>query len=249
MKTYLFVLVTLILCSISVYAQKGDCYYYYNNTKIDIPINEKFIAVYFDQLLEDTLINTKDIKDVSSSFDINSMNAKVFEIYNNANYEEVTSSLRKNTNIKSVEPIIGDSIMCSNHFYVKLLQVSDTIRLKQLANSLNCNVIRSLPYCNNWYEIESLKGSNTTVITKANAFYESGLFDKVDYGFIFNYSAKCVSDPMYYNQWGINTNSSYQIKACGAWAITTGNSNVKVAIIIALILCMISVHSLVLRDL
>lgn len=231
MKKNLFVLLVFALYSILGFAQKGDCFYYYNNAKINIPINEKFVVVYFEQQLENALIDTKDIKDVSRSFGINDESAKVFEICNNANYGEVTSNLRRNTNVKSVEPVIGDSIMCSNHFYVKLLQSSDSILMKQLAKQLNCIVIRPLPYCRNWYEIESLNGSNTTVITKANVFYESGLFDKVDYGFILKYSASCVSDPQYSNQWGINENSTYQINACGAWSITTGNSNVKVAVV------------------
>ena len=231
MKKYLLFLFALTLCSFGSYSQKGDGFYYYNKSKIDIPINEKFIVVYYDQFIEDALIDRGDVKDVSWSFGINDENAKVFEICNNANYGEVTSNFRKNINVKSVEPVVGDSILCSNHFYVKLVQVSDTILLKHLADSLNCNVVRTLPYCNNWYEIESLKGSNTTVITKANIFYESGLFDKVDYGFILRYSINCVSDPLYSNQWGVNENSTYKINACDAWSITTGNSNVKVAVL------------------
>ena len=227
----LFVLIILVLCSYGCFAQKGDCHYYYNKTKIDISINEKFIVVYSNHLLVDTLIEKGYIKDVSRSFGVDGNNIKVFEINSIVDYESITSSMRKNNNVKSVEPIVGDSIMCSNRFYVKLLQASDTTLLKQLADSLNCNVVEALPYCSNWYEIESLSGSTTTVITKANIFYESGMFDKVDYGFIFRYYLNCVSDPMYSNQWGVNANSAYQINACDAWSITTGNSNVKVAII------------------
>jgi len=230
MKKSLFILFAVALYSVCGFSQKGDCFYYYNNTKIDIPINKKFIVVYSEKLLEDPLIETKDIRDVSKSFGIEDKNAKVFEICNNANYDEVTSDLRRNISVNSVEPVVGNSIMCSNHFYVKLFQESDTFLLKHLADSLNCNVVRKLPYCNNWYELESLQGSNTTVITKANVLHESGLFDKVDYGFIFRYSVNCVSDPFYSNQWGINANSTYQINACGAWSITKGISNVKVAV-------------------
>ena len=94
MKKYLLFLFALTLCSFGSYSQKGDGFYYYNKSKIDIPINEKFIVVYYDQFIEDALIDRGDVKDVSWSFGINDENAKVFEICNNANYGEVTSNFR-----------------------------------------------------------------------------------------------------------------------------------------------------------
>ena len=121
MKKILFVLLLLTLYGVVVFSQTEDSFYYYRKDKINIPINEKFIVVYSEsQQFGDALIDTKDIKDVSMAFGVNDENAKEFEIRNNANYGEVTSNLRRNSNVKSVEPVIGDSMMCSNRFFVKL---------------------------------------------------------------------------------------------------------------------------------
>jgi|GEM_PF-5508572 len=70
MSKNLLTLLVFVLCSILCYSQKGDCYYYYNKNKIEIPINEKFIVVYPDQLIKDSLIENGYIKNVSKSFGV-----------------------------------------------------------------------------------------------------------------------------------------------------------------------------------
>lgn len=53
------------------------------------------------------------------------------------------------------------------------------------------------------------------------------MFEDIDPGFIFEFQTNtCVNDSDFNLQWGMNS-----IQACSAWSITSGNPNVKVAVI------------------
>ena len=118
----------------------------------------------------------------------------------------------------------------SNHFYVKLKNDSDTTQLKQIAMETKTEVLREVLYTDKWYVLEASKESVSNSLDVSNIFYESGYFDKVDPGFILDLSRNCASDTRYSEQWTIN-NTGIDINACDAWDMTTGSSNIIIAVI------------------
>ncbi|MBO4656006.1 MAG: S8 family serine peptidase [Bacteroidales bacterium] len=60
----------------------------------------------------------------------------------------------------------------------------------------------------------------------SNMFYESGLFQNVDPGFVYELSVNCLTDNEFDAQWGMR-----DIRACYAWMITKGDPSVSVAIV------------------
>jgi len=149
------------------------------------------------------------------------------------NYDKVCSKFLKLTKIKTIEQVIGDTlpVMMSNLFYVKLKKEVDTLLLKKMATNTKTNILRKVPYCDNWYALEISKKSISNCLDVSNIFSETGYFDKIDPGFIFNFSNEaCFSDARYSEQWVIDGIGA-DINACSAWGITKGTNNISVAII------------------
>lgn len=147
-------------------------------------------------------------------------------------YDSVYHSLQNLKDMKSIGYVIGDSlpVMVSNIFYVKLKDETDTSLLKQVALQTNTDILRKVLYTNNWYALEVNQESNSNSLDIANIFSETNYFDKIDPGFILNFTNNCVSDSRFNEQWGIN-NSGIGINACAAWNLTTGTNGITVAVI------------------
>jgi subtilisin family serine protease len=120
--------------------------------------------------------------------------------------------------------------MISNLFYVKLKDEKDTLLLKKVAGYTKTKIIRKVYSIKKWYVLEVTKESTSNCLDLSNYFTETNYFDKIDPGFVFEFSTNCVSDSRYNEQWAID-NTGIDIHGCGAWNVTTGSSNVIVAII------------------
>ena len=153
----------------------------------------------------------------------------------------------------------GDKIALSKHFYVKLKNESDFSLLEQKAQEYNFAIIKQNEFMPLWYSLECTKYTVENALTLSNLLYESGLFKTAFPNFIsletevFQNNAtfdttenltNCINDTYFNKQWGLeNTGqqiSSFpnifatngiDINACQAWNITTGNNNIKVAVI------------------
>lgn len=69
----------------------------------------------------------------------------------------------------------------------------------------NCEIIEEVPYMSLWYTLRTSLA--TDALTMANRFHDSGYFEDIDPGFIFNFQPNCTNDPDFYRQWGLrNTN-------------------------------------------
>lgn len=142
------------------------------------------------------------------------------------------NSLTKDDNIVAIEYVIGDSILrpISNKFYIRLRKLSDISLLKQLAEEIGCKIGGPTKFDEYWIRLYSEKESMLNSLDASNYLYETGLFEDVDPGFIFNFKDHSVpSDPYYTSQW--NLNGIYGIQADNAWGITKGSSSVTVAVV------------------
>ena len=226
MKNRIIFLTIIVLYNLQCQAQinKDSTYYYYHGQRIYIPLNNKEFALYF----EDS-ISAKSSGLVTKKVYTNP--TMMHCVIVNDNYDNIVNSLKQLRGIKSVEPVIGydKTTAVSNLFYVKLKNETDFEKMEKLADSMNVSIARKLDFTKNWYALQTDVRSKGNSIVMSNLFWETGWFEDVDPGFIFQFSpcSSCVTDSFFSSkQWGMQA-----IHACDAWNLTTGNSNVKVAVI------------------
>lgn len=226
MKIKLLFISLLITVNIICQAQnnKDSVFYYYHGRQIHIPLNKNEFMLYF----EDS-VSAKRSGLVSEKYFSNT--AMILHKQINNNYDSIVDSFKHLHGIKSVEPVIGHdkTTAVSNLFYIKLKKEEDFEKMKKLADSLHVSVVRKLDFTKNWYALQTSVRSKGNSIAMANLFWGTGWFEAVDPGFIFRFSScsSCVTDSSFSSkQWGMQ-----HINACDAWNLTTGNSNVKVAVI------------------
>lgn len=242
MKAKYFFSILFSLITFYSNAQNDDNiqeFYYYKGEKIPLKINRNRLVIYFDensnfeqQIEKVHKVDRRAIINENHSKNGKKIHSLELILPNPEMYNDVYSSFRKNINIKSVGLVVGDtlSVMLSNYIYVKLKSEIDTLILKQKLLEINTETTRNVTFCEKWYAIEVTNKSGSNSLNIANYLAESGLFDKVDPGFIFDFSSNCVTDTRFSEQWSINT-SDVDINACNAWNLTRGNNNVVLAII------------------
>lgn len=215
-------------------------YYWYQDQKLEItPVrNLYYIASADSSILESMQFNSKDISISSSlergySYAQNKSFWKVVEI----DVGKATSATINATYLASelnseniyIAPVFGenneDYISTSEFFYVKIKSSEDSQLLKEIATEFSAEIIKEIEYMPNWYLLKS--PINSHGLAMSNLFYETGKFEEVDPGFMFDFKPDlCTSEPNETSQWGL-----YKINACDAWQMTKGNSNVTVAVI------------------
>lgn len=234
MKKMLF-LISLAL-NFVLYSQPSDTlknYYYFNNDRINLSINTQNFVVYFDlsKISKSNIYqNYNVLQEVQLSPSKSNLMCCCEVKINNNNYDSIVNCLETLSEVIDVESSIGNSntVPVSNVFYIQLIDSLDYSLLVNLARITNTTIKSQVPECKNWYSLECTKNSVSNAIGLSNIFYESGLFANVDPGFVFKgvLGSDCVTDSEFESQWGMD-----RINACDAWNITTGNTNVKVAII------------------
>jgi subtilisin family serine protease len=243
-------LLTTILSSIAFlcYAQDsttGKNYYYYQGRKIILNINKKRVVAFFEKnddfenkLKKEFKVQRKIKNDrLCKTNKTSGTTGCEIILKDNEKYDEVFNLLKKRKEIISVGYVIGDSLptLISNSFYVKLKNEGDTTLLKMVSQKTKVTIIRQVHFDKYWYVLEPTKESNSNCLDVSNYFYETNYFEKVDPGFVFNFTSSCVSDTEFYNQWALVpdphlVNPNVCINACDAWQITKGASNIKVAV-------------------
>ena len=213
-------------------AQQQGLSYYYKGNPVSLSVNSQHLLVYADankiskKVFETEFRVREWIEDGNNGI----LEAQV--IIPNENYDSVVCVFKTKEYIIDVEPVIGDSEMVntSRLLYVKLHNALDYPILSSTAQSLGAEIRGEVDFCDNWYELKVNKNSTGNSIEVANKFWETGFFANIDPGFILRFEpasvTTCVSDHRFNEQWGMQA-----IKACSAWKITKGDTNVKIAVI------------------
>lgn len=226
----LFMVSLLGCCHLS--AQQQSLFYYYKGKPISLPVNSQHFLVYADasKISKDLFAKeyrvTEWIEDGSDGVLEAQVNIP------NGNYDGALKNLKEQEYVIDIEPVIGDSVLTntSRLFYVMLHDEQDYSLLSSTAQSLGVEIRGRVDFCDNWYELRVNKNSDGNSIEVANQFWETGYFANIDPGFILRFKpssgATCVTDPRFNEQWGMQA-----IKACSAWKITKGDTNVRIAVI------------------
>lgn len=216
-----------------------DYYYWYNGEKVGISsLNNLYYVSSPDSLeLESIDLNSNALTSSKRGRSVEgSKNGywKIVEVKTDAKSKSPITNINSlasvinNKNIH-VAPVFGADaehyVSTSEYFYVKLKSSEDYQLLADAAGDFFAEIVKEVPYMPNWYLLKSSTSSNG--LTMSNQFYESGKFENVDAGFMFNFeTSDCPAEPDFSKQWGLN-----KIKACTAWDITKGNSSVLVAVL------------------
>lgn len=199
-----------------LYAQAQNTttgHYFYNEERVDIPINTSSLLVYFNKayITLDEINNAYTIKKevILNEVKADSLLAFVIDMDGddwNANVAE----LKSKQYVFDVEPVIGENgyTLVSNKFYVLLKSLSDTTLLKNMAEQTLATYEGAMLDNESsdllWYCLSTNK--NTFNALEMSIVYgESGLFENVDPGFI--YTIKCnvphPTDAMHTSQWSV----------------------------------------------
>ena len=227
----LFFVVSIFgICCLS--AQQQKMFYYYKGDSISLNVNSQHFLVYADankiskELFEKEYRVTEWIKDGNNGILEAQVNIP------NDNYSSAVYALKAKEHIIDVEPVIGNTVLynTSRLFYIKLHASQDYSLLSFMASRTGAEIKGEVSFCENWYELSVNKNSTGNSIETANQFWESQYFADIDPGFIFHFEptsgTECVSDTRFDEQWGMQA-----IKACSAWKITKGDTNVRIAVI------------------
>jgi len=147
--------------------------------------------------------------------------------------------------IKAIPEIINVSFIYKNSRDVKItvsnylwVQMKDTTQIKALqeyASTIDYVIMGQNKQMPNWVMLGAKKGAKMNVLNASAYFYESGLYVSSEPDYYGKAEIDCVNDTFYPMQWALNqaTFSGVPIglNSCAAWNLTTGNSNVDVAII------------------
>ena len=210
-------------------------HYFYNEERVEIPINTSSLLVYFNKayITLDEINNAYTIKKevILDEAKSDSLLAFVIEM-DGGDWGTNVAELKSKQYVFDVEPVIGESgyTLVSNKFYVLLKSLSDTTLLKTMAGQ-TLATYEGAAFEEDlsgllWYGLSTDK-KTFNALEMSIIYGESGLFENVDPGFI--YTIKCnvpsPSDAMLTSQWSVY--SSY----LDLWAEPIHGAGVNVAVI------------------
>jgi subtilisin family serine protease len=125
----------------------------------------------------------------------------------------------------------------SNLFYLKLKKAEDFNILENMAKENGVTILGNDQYMPLWYLLSCTKASKGNAMQMANLFHESRLFASSQPDLMTDDRTLCVNDTYFGNQWGLNNTgqsggtAGMDINYCQARNITTGSSNVVIAVL------------------
>ncbi len=217
-------------------------YYWHNNEKVFITPTENSYVILRDTGLIDVdaeshIIRLSETDEVSSQSEIlvlpNSEEGN--SLYGMKISDEDLELLRDEAVVYSAPYYIlpnGAELGLSELFLVKLKSDSDYHILTSFANEHNVSIVASMsrPL---WYKLSCTVNSTGNALEMANIAYESGLFTCAEAIFVgaIKFDAEAYNDPKFNQQWNLRSSSDYGINLENTHEITTGNSNILVAVI------------------
>jgi len=225
-------------------------YYWYRGRKIPVSANEqKKLVIIDNQQAADkkTLLNTPGVQVKSSSQSSTPGSLVPYKNFKPESREiaivESDREIRKMTGTAVVYEApfyvnsAGEEAPLTDQFYVKLKNKGDVKLLEQLAKEHSVVIKGHNTFMPLWYTLGATSQSKGNALDLANVFYESGFFAASEPEFLFEIKTNCAYDPLFTSQWGLlNTGASFwtagiDIKACGAWTCTKGDSAIIVAVV------------------
>lgn len=217
-------------------------YYWHNDEKVFITATENSYVILRDTGLIDVDSDSQVIR-LSETDEVSSQS----DIYVLANSEEGDSLYGMKLSEAELELLQDEVVVYSAPYYilptgaelglselflVKLKSESDYQILETFANEHNVSILANMPH-SLWYELSCTQNSTGNALEMANTAYESGLFAYSEAIFVnaITFNTDSYNDPEFVSQWNLDSSNSYSINLGNTHEITTGNSDVLVAVI------------------
>ena len=245
-----------LLCLLPLQVYSQEFYGYYKNEKIAYSIaNDKFLISFKN---ENVKVTEKQIFTIDSLKRLGQNNLFIAyvgngNISNGGKLVELMNKLRVENEIGYVSPIImnkeGREIGgLSDQIIVKLKKQTSLTELEALIAKLNAKLIKQYEFNSQTYFISMHNNASGNALNLANTFYETGLFEYAEPKFhlFIKQAAVTRNRPLtsknlvtdyYPQQWALNNTgqtggtADADMDVPEAWAITTGSSSVKIAIV------------------
>mgnify|MGYP001218621055 CR=1 FL=1 len=130
----------------------------------------------------------------------------------------------------------GKEFPLTNIFYVEVKSSEGIVYLEELAEKNNVDIVGKIPLTEDAYILSCTKSSAGNALEMANLFYETGLFLSSTPEFL-SIEFNCVNDLYFQQQWNLKNTGQYggrsgiDINLCNARAISTGSSDITIAVI------------------
>lgn len=256
MKRKILFLTLFLLSILCIYAQSA--HYYYKGGKFYLPVDFSRISVISEGKMNDTIgkslmpkskrIAVKsftqqnvlpfDKKSESLKNEIYITEIDLLSDQSKTKYDDIVNYFQKKDNVVSVLPtyiVQTHKLGISNNFYVKIFNKKDESNLVDLAVKYSIKILGYNEFMPLWFTLSCTKKTGLSSIDAANMFYETGMFECAEPELLYH-DLLLSNDNLFSNQWNLkNTGqhcntSNIDIRAENAWAITTGNPEIKVAV-------------------
>lgn len=223
-----------LICSLVSLFVFAENYYWYNGAKVELLLGNKEYVVYKSK---NSSQNTNSIQLSENESAIASENDTlkwgIFVKESRGNYldsMEVLSQFPSYIVCKD-----SSEIFITDEINVKLISENDIRLLNKIALDYSLDIIPNA-YLSEWYILKCTSQTKYNALEMANILYESGMFEVSEPNFMGELSFNCVNDPRFNKQWNLYNagNNGYtagvDINYCDANAITSGNSDIVVAV-------------------
>lgn len=223
-----------LICSIVSLLVFAENYYWYNGKKVELQLGNKEYVVYKSKIPTQTIDSIRFCKDefaIASEND--TLKWGIFVNGQRGNYSDSIEVLYQSPSYimckDSTEVFVTDEIN------IKLLSENDIRLLNEIASEYSLD-IQPNAYLSDWYVLKCTPQTKYNALEIANILYESGRFEVSEPNFLEILSDNCVNDPKFHKQWNLNNvgddgyTAGVDIKYCDANTITSGNSEIVVAV-------------------
>lgn len=231
MKRIILLAFTIICWLTTIGQQNDNNYYFYKGIKKYVTLDKSKIFIITKDNITKSSIIFSEFKEFELTSDISDEFPSKFgridfkQIPVDTIYSQRILSLKQDSNIISASPyfFVNDtlSIGTSHYFYVKLKDSNDYSVLQAYADTFNVNISAQLQFLPLWYRLAINKNTQGSSLEIANLFYETGLFQAVDYAFLLNVELSCTNDTNFSDLWGLNNveKPEVDINICDAWQL------------------------------
>jgi len=163
---------------------------------------------------------------------------------NDTQYQQAIENLQKDPHIEAVEPYLrlenGAEMGILPKIFVHLKEKNDLEKLQEILHNLTDIQLEKHPYLSQVYNISTHKNTPFSTLDIATSLHQSGLFDYAEPNYLLNPIVASTNDPLLERQWQVqNVGSVLQgsgtpqadMSVLDAWWYTTGDPNIKVAVI------------------
>ena len=256
----IYILILILLTSISSKLSAQSYYYYYQGQKKYLTIDKSGFEIKTNLLFQSTSISQSNIEPVALEASGTAEKNGSIEFINNPTdieYFAKNNEIKTNENVIAVSPRYlteeGNILYLSGYLFVKLKTTADFGTLQTLAASKHFSILGPNQFMPLWYKIKCDKNTLGNALDISNYLYETGHFSATDPGFSSKtlqeeaptpqslvgntntpqtHATPCTNDSNFVDLWGLQntTNPGIDINVCNAWTITEG-AGVKVAVV------------------